>query len=275
MAKRRGSTYHYSNVEPIPFKTIHLDHLGPFPRSSLRNEHILVIEDAFTKFTVIRAVKSTATKHVIDVLNDVFSYSGTPSRMVTGTAFTSHAFKIFCADNDIVPILNAVRTPRANGHAERVNRKLISMLRTTTTIDKRWDMSLRGLQWSLNTMTNDTTDKTPHALVFNYQPRDTLRNKVVLTLQSDESSCTTDVEAIRQAATERITTQREKAKQRFDRQHTKPTIYKKGDIVLAESEVSSTGEPRKLEPRFKGPFVVVKVLDVHKNATLPYFRPKS
>lgn len=35
--------YHYDNINPIPFHTIHMDHLGPFPKSSRRNEHILVI----------------------------------------------------------------------------------------------------------------------------------------------------------------------------------------------------------------------------------------
>jgi len=65
---RQEDQYHYVDIKPIPFSTIHMDHLGPFPKSSKRNEHILVIVDAFTKFTIVLAVKSTATKHVLDVL---------------------------------------------------------------------------------------------------------------------------------------------------------------------------------------------------------------
>ena len=48
--------YHFSEIEPIPFKTVHIDHMGPFSMSSNRNEHVLVLVDAFTKYTVIRAV---------------------------------------------------------------------------------------------------------------------------------------------------------------------------------------------------------------------------
>ncbi|XP_039228033.1 uncharacterized protein LOC120320994 [Drosophila yakuba] len=91
---------------------------GPFPKSSKRNEHILVLVDAFTKFTIV-AVKITATKHVLDALQEVTSYVGMPDRIVTdrGTAFTSKD----CKSNNVKHILNAVRTPRTSGHARRTN----------------------------------------------------------------------------------------------------------------------------------------------------------
>jgi len=113
---RQEGQYHYDDIKPIPFSTIHMDHLGPFPKSSKRNEHILVIVDAFTKFTIVRAVKSTAT----NVLQDVTSYLGMPDRIVTdrGTAFTSKDFEKYCKSNNVKHILNAVRTPRANGHCQ-------------------------------------------------------------------------------------------------------------------------------------------------------------
>ncbi|XP_054746585.1 uncharacterized protein K02A2.6-like [Anastrepha obliqua] len=130
--------YHYEEMEATPFKTVHLDHLGPFPKSKKQNEHILVFVDSFTKFTIVRAVRSTATRHVIGLLNEVSSYFGVPARIVTdrGTAFTSNDFQKYCKDNDIKHILNAVRTPRANGHAERANRTIMSI----TSVDKREQM---------------------------------------------------------------------------------------------------------------------------------------
>ncbi|XP_049315779.1 uncharacterized protein LOC125779181 [Bactrocera dorsalis] len=46
-----------------------------------------------------------------------------PERIISdrGTAFTSKAFQKFCNENNVKHILNAVRTPRANGHAERAS----------------------------------------------------------------------------------------------------------------------------------------------------------
>ena len=58
----REEAYHYFEIDPAPFKTVHLNHLGSFPKSSKRNEHVLVLVDAFTKYIINRAVPSTATK---------------------------------------------------------------------------------------------------------------------------------------------------------------------------------------------------------------------
>jgi len=88
-----------------------MDHLVPFPKSFTRNDHILVIVDAFTKFTIVRAVNITATKHVPDVLQDLTSYLGMPDRIPTarGTAFTSKHFEKYCKSNNVKHVFNAVR----------------------------------------------------------------------------------------------------------------------------------------------------------------------
>uniref|UniRef100_A0A034WRX5 RNA-directed DNA polymerase n=1 Tax=Bactrocera dorsalis TaxID=27457 RepID=A0A034WRX5_BACDO len=264
--KQRGGkiegVYHYDEIEPVPFKTVHIDHLGPFPRSKKQNEHIIVLVDSFTKFTVLRAVRSTATRHVLTLLNEVSSYFGVPTRIVTdrGTAFTSQDFRQYCNDNDIKQILNAVRTPRANGHAERTNRTLLGMLLPSTEDDKTWDDQLRGIQWALNTTKNKTTQRTPQELLFSYKPRDILQNKLILALHEDDVISNDEMNEIQTEAVSRINQQREKAKQRFNEKHRKPTQYNVGDLVLAENEPVSTGGSRKLEPLYKGPFMVTKVI---------------
>jgi hypothetical protein len=42
-----------------PFDTIHIDHLGPFVSSTKKNNYLLVITEAFTKFILLKAVQST------------------------------------------------------------------------------------------------------------------------------------------------------------------------------------------------------------------------
>ncbi|XP_070854983.1 uncharacterized protein [Drosophila suzukii] len=208
---RQEGQYHYDDIKPIPFSTIHVDHLGPFPKSSKRNEHILVIVDAFTKFTIVRAVKSTATKHVLDVLQDVTSYLGMPDRIVTdrGTAFTSKDFE------------------KANGHAERTNRIILSMLLPSNDIDKRWDDNIRSIQWSINTM-----------LLYGYEPRDILKNAITNIIQSQDQKMLTDVELdqLRADAARTVNDHRAAAKKRYDAKHAKPTVYSLGDLVLVENE---------------------------------------
>lgn len=66
-------------------------------------------------------MKSTATKHVMDVLNELSGYFGIPARIVSfrGKAFKSRTFEQYCKVSDIKHITNAERTPRAKEHAER------------------------------------------------------------------------------------------------------------------------------------------------------------
>jgi len=257
---RQKGQYHYDDIKPISFSTIHMDHLGPFPKSTQRNEHILVIVDVFTKFTILRAVKSTATKHVLNDLQDVTSYLGMPDRIVTdcGTALTSKDFEKYCKSNNVKQILIAVRTPRANGHAECRNRTILSMLLPSNDIDKRWDDNIRSIQWSINTMVNSTTKCFPFQFLYRYEPRDILKNAITNIIQSQDQKLVTDAELnqLRADAATTVNDHRAVAKKCYDAKHAKPTVYRLGDLVLVENDPFSTGTSRKLEPRYKGPFII-------------------
>lgn len=67
---------------PLPFHTLHLDHVGPFVESHAGNKFILTIVDAFTKFTFLRAVPSTRSKPVIHELSQLYVIFGAPCRIV-------------------------------------------------------------------------------------------------------------------------------------------------------------------------------------------------
>lgn len=118
---RREGYLHPIAKEPIPFHTVHLDHLGPFQRTKRGNQYIVVLIDAFTKYINIKAVNSTKSSPVIKFLEIVFNIFGVPNRIITdrATSFTSKEFKLFVKKYNIQHILNAVATPRANGQVER------------------------------------------------------------------------------------------------------------------------------------------------------------
>jgi len=80
-----------------PLGILHVDHVGPFPKTPRRNEHLIAAVDGFTKFTFLRAVKSTNARLVIEYLRDIFETYGVPKVLVTdqGSAFTSKQFKEF------------------------------------------------------------------------------------------------------------------------------------------------------------------------------------
>ncbi|KRK04837.1 uncharacterized protein Dyak_GE28829 [Drosophila yakuba] len=117
------------------------------------------------------------------------------------------------------------------------------MLLPTVENEKRWDEKLNQIQWSINTMTNKTTNRSPFQLLYCYEPRDTLKNSVVQALQctDDQVLTTEELQQLRTDTATRIDEHRADAKKRYDAKHAKPTVYSEGDLVLAENEPASTG----------------------------------
>lgn len=247
---------HMSEVEPIPFGTLHIDHLGPFIRSKKGNTYVVVISDAFTKYMVAKPVRNTKTQPVLQVLSEMTGYFGLPSRIISdrGTAYTSKQFEDFCKQNDIIHIKNAVRTPRANGQVERANKIILDFLRTSGCQAKKWDEQLRNLQWSVNSQRNSSTGFSPNELIYDFKLRDVIRNKL-LAAAADECEVN-NISEKREKAVECIQTQRENWKQRFDAKHRKPVVYKVDDLVVIENDLQATGESRKLDVRYRGPYVI-------------------
>jgi len=57
--RKERETYLYP-LPKGPMEVLHVDHFDPLPETSDRNRHVLVVVDAFTRFTWLAAVKSTA-----------------------------------------------------------------------------------------------------------------------------------------------------------------------------------------------------------------------
>jgi hypothetical protein len=247
----------------VPLQTLHLDHVGPFVRSRKGNMHLLVAVDGFSKFTFLHAVKSTKTKLVIGYLRDIFATYGTPKIIITdqGTAFTSHEFEQFCNQNTIKHVSVAVATPRANGQVERLNRSILNALQTTVEDERRWDESIREVQFCINNTVNSSTKQTPSHLLLGYTPRGgedmPLRDEIVIT-----SSALDDIAATRLKAANVNQQAQGVQKKYYDERHQEATKYNVGDLVLIEKQAvaSKPGDSRKLIPPFQGPMVVKEVL---------------
>lgn len=205
-------------------------------------------------------MKSTNTRSVLTMLREFSDVFGLPLRIVTdrGTAYTSRAFADYCAENDIQHIKNAVRTPRANGHIERVNGTIVTFLQATTENCRKWDAKLRELQWAINSQINKTSNCSPNDVVLRFKPRDMLQNRVMAVLsQTDET--VPDVPTPEEIAAH-IDRQKATWKERYDKRHRAPSTYAAGDLVLVENCPTATGESRKLEPKYRWPYVVAQVL---------------
>ncbi|XP_058987852.1 uncharacterized protein LOC131806936 [Musca domestica] len=252
---------HIEEVLPIPFRSINIDHMGPFPKSKKGNQYVFLIVCSFSKYTIIKPTRNTKTAPVITALREVMSIFGQPRRIVSdkGTAFTSKEFQQFVEYNGIQHVQTAVRTPRANGQAERINQTVLNALKCLVGDTKEWDTETTTIQWSINSQLNATTKFSPNDLIFNFSLRDVSYNRIIQAV-GDEERENFDVRVIQQQAVANIQKQKEKWKARFDSRHSKPTQYKEGDLVVIDTVPQPTGESHKLDARYKGPYIVTKII---------------
>lgn len=267
--KKPGYLHPIQKVD-IPFHTVHVDHVGPFVRTSKGNMHILVLIDAYTRYLYLKPVKNTKSHTSIRVLKEYFGIFGVPRRLISdrGTSFTSTLFEKFMQDKGIKHVLNAVATPRANGQVERYNKVIIDALtaKSVGTADNKWDDHLPDVQWGINNTFNKGINHTPAEALFGVRPTGSSESRIISEITDEaELSTVTSLDADRAEIRRKINTHikscQQKQKVAFDKRRCQPKEYRVGDLVRIERQVSTTGQSKKLVPKFQGPYRIKVILD--------------
>ena len=246
-----------------PFQIVHMDHLGPFPRSSRGNKDLLVLVDNLTKFVHLYAVRDTSTKNVLKKFEEFVLERGLPERVITdrGTCYTSKAFVDYCESHGISHTLNSSRHPQANGQVERVNRTVLPLI--TISIERNdhrdWDKQLKIIQTNLNTAVNKTTNRTPFEILHGYKPRfhDGALRVLTDTLEHHQWRSPT---ALQDETRTHILENQPLMKKYYDRKHCGGDKLQIGEIVAMLRAPNRTGQPTKAQEKFRGPLVVTGIL---------------
>lgn len=253
----------------FPYEIVHVDHFGPLKTSIEGFKHILIIIDAFTRFTNLFPVKSTSSKETIKNLSYVFSDRGNPSILISdrGSTFTSLEFSNFVNSRNIKHSLIAVAAPWANGLVERVNKFLKSSLKKIVEDHLFWYSHLETIQYVINNTYHSALKASPSKLLFGYDQRNHSDSQLSKFL-SDLAKVDLDFNKIREdariTAIETTNRLKEYNKIYYDEKHSKPSIYKSGDFVLIRDSFLKPGEDAKLKPKFKGPYIISKVLNKNR-----------
>jgi transposase InsO family protein len=255
--KRPGSLHPIPKT-PVPFHTVHIDHLGPFVKTKEGNTQLFLIIDAFTKFILLYPVKSTKSKLAIKCLQDMIKVFGVPRRIICdhGRSFTSEKFREFCDHIQTKIHFNAVATPRGNGQVERYNRTVLDSLANmgADLDDDCWDENLHNVQLGLNGTLNRAVGVSPSEALMGFRV-------VSGGLLEPEDRTPLDVTEIRARMVAHTELYQASQKNRFDHPHSTPRLYQEGDLVLIRiSSTPATGSSQKLLPKWRGPFQVAKVL---------------
>lgn len=152
-------------VASLPWQTISVDFVGPFPRSKSGNSVLLVVTDLFSKFVIIQPLRDAKTKPLISFLeNMVFLLFGVPEILISdnGVQFKSKEFEKFLSNYHVTHWKNANYHP-ANNPTERVNRVIGAAIRTYVKDDhKEWDRDIQKVAMAIRTSVHESTSFTPY-----------------------------------------------------------------------------------------------------------------
>lgn len=253
---------HNIDKEKLPFQTLHIDHLGPLEKTKKGYKHLFVIVDAFTKFIKLYPCKSTKSEECVNYLTEYFRAYSKPRRVISdrGTAFTSALFTEFLKSEEIDHVLIAVGTPRANGQVERFNKTITPMIAKLSDSPEHWDRVLGRVEFACNNTVSRTTNNTPSRLLFGIDQVGEINDCIRLMLE-DNSEKVRDLEQIRESATQHIAKAQKCNEINYNKKRKEASVYSTGDYVMIKNVDTTAGVNKKFIPKFKGPYVVKKVLD--------------
>ncbi|CAG7825957.1 unnamed protein product [Allacma fusca] len=228
------------------------DVFGPVARSTAGTTFILVIEDLFTKFVRLYAMKRNITTTIIEKFNRWIAEFGKPRVILSdnGPQFASFMWRDHWNANDIAIRYTSRYTPSSNP-AERVMSTIGSSIRKYIAENQRsWFRILPEIEKKMNYTENLTTRCIPFELV----KKRIVPDPIVDTIK--RRTLPPDLEDIARENTEKNRKQRVEY---FDKTNTL-TRLKIGDLVMAKKRITSNkeiGVSSKLSYQWHGPFKVI------------------
>lgn len=107
-----------------PFQKVGIDLLGPFPKSTMGNKHIIVAIDYFSNWVVAQAVPSADSNHVVDFfVRRIVLQHGAPLAIISdrGKCLTSGFTENFFRALQTNHLVTTAYHPQCNGLVDRFN----------------------------------------------------------------------------------------------------------------------------------------------------------
>lgn len=254
-----------------PGERVHMDILGPFTTSSSGNRYVLSIVDQFTKWLELCPLPEQSAEATAQAaLNSWIVRFGVPRIIHTdqGRNFESHLFGELCSRLQAAKTRTTPYHPRSNGQVERYNQQIASYVRCFLAgKTDTWDTHLPLLGMSLRATVSRVTGFTPNMLMLGHEVN--LPSDVLFGIpQGEPQTANTHVKdlllkmsSIFATTRERMKSSQRRSKQYYDMQAPlRHHLFEPGDLVMVTNSATTAGVSRKLQPLWKGPFVVTQVV---------------
>ena len=253
-----------------PMERVHLDFIGPLPKTSHGNECILMMVDQFTKWVECVPLPSqTAEMTAHAAVSEFFCRFGYPFQIFTdqGRNFESKLFVNLCKVLQIHKAKTTPYRPSANGQVERFNRTLMDAVRCYIGKSQHeWDKFLPQIAGAIRSTVNRSTGFTPNRLMLGReinQPADLLFPPPISTFSDSLEDYSVDLSQAlylaHETAREKLRSTQKRLKRDYDvKVHLRE--FSEGDKVYLLDTAASKGRCKKLKPPWKGPALIIKKL---------------
>jgi hypothetical protein len=263
-------------LQPIPipkkpFSLMGIDHVGPFKLTIRGNRHILVAVDYFSKWVVAKPVPDTSAIFIRDFIHqEIIGHHGYPDRIISdrGSSLASAYLEEELANWNIRHSFASAQHPQSNGQVEKTNGTLVMAFKAfVNTTHTYWDEKIVDAVIAINTAKQEATEVTPFEVVYGRSaelPHERLFPWPEWEIERHQDFLKRFAD-FRTTIHTRLQEKQVKLKNRTDKKRRKQRLYQPGDLFLVARNIRKTKLTKKLLPRYRGPYQVVK-----KVSTLTY-----
>ncbi len=262
------------HTEPYgTWKMVSLDLIGPLSRTPQGHDNLLVAVDYFSKWFSLFPLRSAKIRTIAEHMFSLCCLFGFPQYVLSdnGPQFVSAVYEEMWRGVGTKPKYTTPYHPQTN-MTERVNRNVVTHLRTFVEAHTDWDARLKELGFALNSAVHESTGLAPCEIMLGrpleYPWKLDDAQVADLVLPNDEylkdffRNLTARLAKVYIFVKENQAKASAKQKRNFDRKRRKQT-YEVGDMVLRNRHVLSDASKQfsaKLARLREGPYKVIKVL---------------
>ena len=253
-----------------PMQRVHIDIIGPLPRTKKGNSYIMTVQCAYTKWAEAYPLRNQRASTCARVLiNDWIYRYGVPDSIHTdqGTNFESTLFQEMCEVLEINKTRTTSYHPAGNGQVENFNRTLKSLLKVRVTENTNtWDEYLGACLMAYRSSIHKSTGYTPFHLMFGRETRMPLDIMLGEQIDEEEESYGEFATELKEKLTEayrqtsknlQVAQCRQKA---YYNQDATNKVYKPGDKVFLYTPQLKVGEAAKFHRFWSGPYIIQEKL---------------
>lgn len=243
-----------------PGQCIAIDIVGKLPRSTENKNYILTIIDHYSRFLEAYPLQNIITKSIINCLNKYFSNFGIPKILISdnGSNFVSKEMEGFFKLLNIEHRKTSVYFPQSNGLLERAHRTMKESLASICGETFQWSEKLLFFKLYYNNSVHSVTKYAPAEIFFGRSLNLPIDSFFKPSLVEDQSGYLKQLK-------ENFKIMRTKFAENEQNYFKNNMQYIKGRTIPKfelddEVFVREFSQPHVLQPKYKGPFKIIKIL---------------